>query len=104
TPSAPGWAVRGGAPGPTDGVMIRLTAVSSTPLDNPLRVTESLHRALRAESIPVIEVDPEVSRVSVTVPAVFGAQATRIVHSIFVLNATLARDVRRASLTGAWSS
>jgi hypothetical protein len=82
---------------PTDGVMVRLTALSNTPLEDSLRVTESLHRALRAESIPVIEVDPEERQVGVTVPAVFGAQATRIVHSIFVLNATLARDVRRAS-------
>jgi len=94
---APREGVRAVATGPTDGVMIRLTAVSSTPLDDPLRLTESLHRALRAESIPVIEVDPEERQVGVTVPAVFGAQATRIVHSIFVLNATLARDVRRAS-------
>jgi len=38
-----------------------------------------------------------VRQISVTVPAVFGALATRIVHSIFVLNETLARDVRRAS-------
>jgi len=89
--------IRAVATGPSDGVMIRLTAVSSTPLDDPLRLTEALHRALRVESIPVIEVDPEVRQISVTVPAVFGALATRIVHSIFVLNETLARDVRRAS-------
>jgi len=77
--------------------MVRLTALSSTPLEDSLRLTESLHRALRTESIPVIEVDPEARQVSVTVPAVFGVQATRIVHSIFVLNATVAREVRRAS-------
>jgi aspartate kinase len=88
--------IRAVATAPTDGVMVRLTALSSIPLEDSLRLTESLHRALRAESIPVIEVDPEARQVSVTVPAVFGAQATRIVHSIFVLNAT-AREVRRAS-------
>jgi aspartate kinase len=94
---APQENIRAVATAPTDGVMVRLTALSNTALEDSLRLTESLHRALRAESIPVIEVDPEVRQVSVTVPAVFGAQATRIVHSIFVLNATVARDVRRAS-------
>jgi hypothetical protein len=77
--------------------MVRLAALSSTPLDDPLRLTEALHRALRAESIPVIEVDPEVHQVSLTVPAVFAGQATRIVHSIFVLESSVAREVRRAS-------
>ncbi len=77
--------------------MVRVTALSSTPLEDPLCLTEALHRALRAERIPVIEVDPEVRQVSLTVPAVFAVQATRIVHSIFVLEATVAREVRRAS-------
>src|SRR4030095_13801580 len=45
---APGEAVRAVATSPTDGVMVRLTAVSSTPLDDPLRGAECLHPAPRA--------------------------------------------------------
>ena len=97
SPIPPRESLRAVATGPTDGVMVRLAVLSSTPLEDPLRLTEVLHRALRAESIPVIEVDPEVRQVSLTVPAVFAVQATRIVHSIFVLEATVAREVRRAS-------